>query len=213
MDPVVLGIITTVSGAILGIILERIVKITSFFKKSYHFLKNSTTNLKVSFLFNVPVISTEDLILKIKDNFYKNSPKWKVESDFSSISKKIIYSNGSLYLTFLFNVDDTLIIETSDMGVPLREVGGEFDSTCDIIDKISKELNFTLLKVEFKAKLPYYQDLAQFHLPRHFKIEDYTLEMKDKKLDLELRLTLGVITATHDNISQLKSVFGRLIAF
>ena len=205
-------ILSIIISAIAGAIIENKLKVMFFFKKLKALILNSKTNLKVSFLFlhNSGVDNRREKA-KIKDVFFKSDKEWKASYEDEN---RIVYSDGEMELFVgLLNTDGTIIIETTNISVVMRDVKDTFDTICDIVKRISEKSNYKLVTVEFKAKLPYYQDIGQFYIPRHFEVKDYSITMKDKKLQVELQLVLGVITATNEDVSELKTLFNRVLSF
>ncbi len=212
IDPVTLALVTMVGGSILGILLERILKLTTFFKKLYCFLVNSQTQLKVSLMFsNRSRLKASKEMERLKAIFYKTDKDWRVayKDDY-----KLVYQKDEIEISMILNPDSTVIMETGQMSIPIRSTKEVFNRTCDMMEKIAKELDFKLLQAEFKAKIPYYQkEVAEFHIPRFFNVKEYSLVISDNELHTEIKLVLGVLTATNGNISQLKSILDRVLAF
>jgi hypothetical protein len=200
------AILSIVVSAVIGIILEDRLKVMSLLKKLKSFILNTQSNLKIAFLF-----STTKSLTDIKRFFgQEKMDKWRLLSD---ANNKLIYTDGSTNLSFVINHDSTILIETSTMSFPIREMDEAFNSKADMVESISNELGFRLIRVSFDAKLPYYQKIANFSIPRHFLIKDYSITLKDKKLDVELKLVLDNISVTNQSISELKSIFRRVLSF
>ena len=201
-----------VISAIAGVYLENKLRIMFFFKKLSSYILNSDASISVSFLFKGNrKFSIAKEINQIKDVLYKDDKDWRVhyKSDY-----KIVYRKNDLEIVVIVNPDSTVIIEAPEIPTTMRRIKDTFNSISDVIDKISRSLTYELSQVEFKAKLPYYQEgIAQFYIPRHFEVKDYIMTMSDKKSKMELKLIFGVLVATNDNISQLKTVFDRVLAF
>lgn len=198
-------IVPILLSVIAGALIENKLKVMSFLKKAKAFLLNSQANLKIAFLY-----STQKTLPEIQTKFYEIAKDWKISYKEHA---KTVFTNGTTNLSLVLNHDSTILIETSNMSLPIRGIGDGFNSQCDMIDGLARQLDFKLIKVSFTAKLPYYQEIAQFSIPRHFEIKDYSIDLKDKKLNVELKLVLDNISATNNSISELKSVFGRVLSF
>ena len=208
MFEIVLMIIGAIISAVVGAYLEHKLKMWSILRKLYYFAINSQTSLKIYF----KLTSDEEIHQNdIKHIFHKTDKqgRWKILKEDTNT---VVYSDDELNLDFFVMPDNTLMVQTSRISKPIRGLSTEFEAICNIIDSFSKLSKYAVINCSFEVHLPYQRDMLKFYFPKHYELQDYKIELKDRDFNSELKINDKVISSADSEISKMKTAFHRLLS-